>query len=223
VSRRGVILGCSLATLLLSGCFDVHQVDPGPSVLDDFDDGDFNPTDPNFGAWFCSSYNQAGSNYSCDHAAGDESLYALVLQATLVDPMDGLQQNGGAELGTVAASPEDFTAFTEIGFQAKVDLDPIPSGATLDVEIACSTAEEEDGTVPGNLYVVSGVAFQPVWTSFNMTFTNFGPPPWLAEPIKGGTAGCLRRADAIRFSFDPDLPDGQTESFTLSIDDITLQ
>jgi hypothetical protein len=218
-----VLLGACAAVFLVSGCFDVRLTDPGPFLLDDFDDGDFYPADPKFGPWQCSSYNQAGPSYGCDHVPGDDSLYALDLHATVVDPPDGLQQHGGAYVGTFATSPQDFTVFTEIGFQGKLEVDPIASSPRLNLEIACSTAAAEDGTVPGTLYVVTGIDIQAGWMSFNSTFTNFGPPPWIPTKIQGGTPGCLQRADAVRFSFDPGLPDGQTGGFTLTVDDITLE
>jgi hypothetical protein len=205
-----------------SGCFDVHAIDPGPVVLDDFDDGDFQPADPSFGVWMCYSFNPTNQSYSCDHDAGYNSAYSLVLHETVVDPMDGTQEHGGGALATYATTPVDFTRFTELDFATRLvsGSPPISSDARMYLEIGCATAATDDGSVPGDLYVLTNVNYDMSWKSLAAKLANFGPPPWITTPIKGGTAGCLQRADSVRFSVDAALPDGQTGVFTLNIDDI---
>ena len=218
---RALVLFLPLAAAA-GGCFDVHTIDPGPVVLDDFDDGDFQPADPNFGVWMCYSYNPTNQSYSCDHDAGYNSPYSLVLHETVVDPLDGTQQHGGGALATYATTPVDFTRFTELDFAAMLESGnpPISSNALMYLEIGCATAAAEDGSVPGDFYVLTSVDYKSFWKSFAAKLANFGPAPWITTPIKGGTAGCLQRADSIRWSVDAALPDGQTGVFTLHIDDI---
>ena len=56
-----------------------------------------------------------------------------------------------------------------------------------------------------------------------LTLDNFGPPPWLAEPIQGGTTACLQHVDAVRFSIDAQLPDGTVGEGILHIDNVVLE
>jgi hypothetical protein len=222
---RGSLVWVLPALLLTCGCFDVHHVDPGTVLLDDFDDGDFYPADPDFDAWLCSSFNDAGNSYSCGSADGLHSTYSLVLNATVVDPYDGVAQDGGALLETKAPWPLDFSSVTEIEFAAKLqfDIDPLSDQASLNLEIGCSTASATDGTIPGDLYVEAAIPYQPDWTPFVAPTADLIDPPWTTTKIKGGPAACLQRADAVRFSVDAALADGQTGSFTLYVDDIRFR
>jgi hypothetical protein len=218
------ILAPTLPLLVLAGCFHAHRVDPGPVVLDDFDHADFYPIDPDFDAWLCSSFNDAGNRYSCGHDDGFRSTYSLALDATVVDPYDGMPQKGGALLETKAPWPLDFSSVTEFDFVAKLTFDFDPTAeASLNLEIGCSTASAVDGTIPGDLYVEAPVAYQADWTSFVAPTAALVDPPWATAKIKGGAAACLRRADAVRFSVDAALPDGQSGGFTLNVDDVTFR
>ncbi len=227
VSRAALNLPLLLAVLGAGGCFDVHTVDPGPYIIDDFDDGDLRPADPNFQAWWCDAYNPNTNQCNCDHDAGDQSSFSLFLQANIVDPPDGTQQHGGASLGTstYTGASEDFTRFSRIQFSAKLESGnpPIPSNALMYVEIGCTTARTEDGSLPGDLYVNQGVDYKSYWQSFTLELNGFNSPPWLATHIKGGPAACLGRVDSIRFTVDAQLPDGQSGKFVLHVDTISLQ
>jgi hypothetical protein len=216
-----------LLALVSSGCFDVYHVDPGTVVLDDFDHEDFYPVDPDFDGWFCSSFNQAGSNFSCGHDAGDHSLYSLVLRATVVDPPDQVQQSGGALLETKTPFPLDLTSLIEIDFDAKLVFDiypTVPSDASLNLEIGCTSAEADDGTTTTDLFVELPIAYQADWTSYAAPITGLTDPTWPnTKRVKGGPAACLRRADSVRFSVDTALPDGATGSFTLNVDTVSFR
>jgi hypothetical protein len=226
VRRLAPNLALLLVVLGAGGCFDVRTVDPGPYILDDFDDGDFQPADPNFQPWQCYGFNpDSSANINCNHDAGDQSAFALFLDATLVDPPDGTQQHGGASLATFATVPEDFTRFSEFKFSAKLEPGnpPISSNANLYVELGCNSARADDGSLPGNLYIVQGVDYKNYWQPFVLAMSSFNSPPWLATHIMGGPAGCLQRIDNIRFTVDAQLPDGQTGKFVLHVDTISLQ
>jgi len=115
------------ALLLAAGCYDVQTFDAGPYVLDDFEDGDFLPSDPIFDAWTCFAFNPSSNKmYSCDHDAGaHNSDYALSLDFTVTDPANGTQQDGGAGLVSLAAKPMDFSHFEELDFEVSLHRRPL--------------------------------------------------------------------------------------------------
>jgi len=218
---------CHLLALALavSGCFDVHGV---ALMLDDFEDGDLSPSDPDFDFWECSSFNAAGRGYSCDHTDGYRSLYALVLQATVVDPLDGAAQSGGAQLETKSHLPVDLSGVTEFRFDAKLvfDAGPVWPQASLNLEIGCTKADPDAGTGPVDLFVEMQVPYQADWAPFRVPTAGLVDPSLLDPPwpntktVPGGPAACLARANSVRFSVDAGLMDGETNSFTLSVDNI---
>jgi hypothetical protein len=221
-----VLAVCSVA-VGTSGCFGVHDVDQGPWVIDDFEDGDLNPADPNFGPWTCSSFNETTSdNCSAGLDVGYQSAYSLFLDFAVDDPLDGTQERGGAELYTGATRPENLSAYGEMVLNAKLvsDVPSLPGGATLDAQLGCSTVEADDGTFPGTLYVVQGlIGYSADWQTFTLPTENFGSPPWIATKVVGGPTACLERVDSISFEFDPNLPDGQSVTARLNVDDIYFQ
>ena len=226
VSRRILTLALPLAVLGASGCFDVNSVDPGPYIIDDFDDGDFLPAGPDFDQWTCNSFNPAtNKNFECDHDTGNQSAFSLYLDATIDDSPDGTQKHGGASLAAETREPADLTRFRNIVFSAKLESGspPIPSNALLYVEFGCKTAPTENGSLPGDLYVVQGVDHKNYWQTFALGLNGFNSPPWIAAHILEGPAGCLRRISNIRFTVDAQLPDGQSGKFRLSIDGISME
>jgi hypothetical protein len=222
------ILAAVFALALLAGCFDVHGVNPGPYVIDDFDDGSVQPREPNFGGWQCYAFNPStNANYGCALSRDtlDGSAYSLQLEFTIDDPLDTMQEHGGAGLETLAIVPQDFTRFSQVVFDAELQSGnpPIPSNAVVYLQLSCSTAHLEDGSAPGDIYLLQGVPYGREWLPFSLSMTTFAPPPWNPWEIKGGTAGCLSRVDSISFTVDPDLPDGQTGMGILNVDDIYFQ
>ena len=146
------MLTVALLPALLGGasCFDVQSVDPGPDVIDDFDKGSVYPLDSNFGGWQCYSFNpNTNTNYSCALSQDtlDDNGYSLKLEFSVNDPLDGTQEHGGAALATYATSPEDFTRFSQIVFDAELQpgTPAIPSDALLYLQLQCSTAQLEGG------------------------------------------------------------------------------
>jgi hypothetical protein len=231
VSRRswaaaplGALLVASLGTV---ACFDVHTVEQGPLVIDDFDDGDFLPADPDFDAWSCFSFNpDSNQMYRCDQGTGaNNTKYSLFLDFTITDAPNSNQDHGGASLATFASKPVDFTKFSEIVFSNMLESGSpaLPSNALLYIELGCSKAADDQGDVPGDFYVLKGADYDNYWQTRRLTLDNFGPPSWIKRPIKGGTAGCLSLVDSFRFTVDAQLSDGQVGRGTLRIDGITLQ
>ena len=103
-----------VSALGAAGCFDVHDVDLGPLVIDDFDDGDFVSADPHFPlSWQCFAFNpDRKTGFTCDYDAGDNSPYSLYLEATIYDPPDGVQQFGRRGPGDVRDRARGFLAFS---------------------------------------------------------------------------------------------------------------
>src|SRR5262249_41371928 len=129
VMRAAALVLLGLAPLGAGGCFDVHVTDPGPLMIDDFDDGDFVPANPLFNPWICFTYNpERSTGYRCDHDAGFESPYSLFLQDRIDDPRDGVPQNGGSALGIFGTS-QDVSSYRELVFSAVLESGnpPLPS------------------------------------------------------------------------------------------------
>jgi hypothetical protein len=216
-------IACALAA---SGCFDVRMVDPGPLVIDDFDDGDLAPALTSFDSWDCYSFNAQGASIDCDHVQGtDNSPFALYLDFRVNDPPDGKQQHGGAALASWGRAPVDINPYQDLVFSAMLasGTPALPSDARLYVELGCSTAAGEDGSRPGDFYVLASADYKNYWQPFRIDVTSLAQPPWVVNKIEGGPARCRQLIDSIRFTVDAHLADGQSGQAVLTIDSIYLQ
>jgi hypothetical protein len=227
VPAAATLLVCALGALVAPGCFDVQLVDPGPVVIDDFDDGDLTPALPNFDAWDSYSFNQNNPD-THDHGviAGDtDSLFALYLDFDVDDPADGRQQNGGAALVSKSEVPWDVDSYRVFAFSAKMEsgMPALPSEAQLFVELGCKTAVAEDGSRPGNLYVLANVNYTNAWQEYRIEIVNFQTYSWPGGRVAGGPARCRQRIDSIRFSVEAHLLDGQSGRGVLTIDNIYVE
>ena len=219
----GTLIGCALA---VSGCFDVRMVDPGPLVIDDFDDGDLAPALASFDSWDCYSFNAPGASIDCDLVQGtDNSPFALYLDFRVDDPTDGKQQHGGAALASWGRAPVDINPYQDLVFSAMLasGTPALPSDARLYVELGCSSAAGEDGSRPGDFYVLASADYKNYWQPFRIDVTSLGQPPWVVNKIEGGPARCRQLIDSIRFTVDAHLADGQSGQAVLTIDGIYLQ
>jgi hypothetical protein len=218
VATLPVVLGAT-------GCFDVHSVDPGPWVIDDFEDGDLNPADRNFGPWNC--YAGPPPNPCITGLdSGDQSTFSLALDFTLVNPASGSANAvfAGVQTGT-AAAPEDFSRFSGMVFSGKVvpGVPALPNMTTFSVHLGCSTVPAEDGTTPGNLYVRQQFDATTDWQPVQLPIASFVSPFYLATHPQGGPAACLRRIDSIHFELEPQLPAGQSAMGRLDIDEVSFR
>jgi hypothetical protein len=219
-----------LSALVAAGCFDVHSVETGPLVIDDFEDGDLDPADPTFGRWGCEKFPlPADHDYRCDidgvgYQRSDGSLY---IDATIEDPPDdGKQQHGGAFLQTVATKPKDIRQFSQLVFAAKLESGdpPLPSDPSLSVQLACKLARLVDGSQPTSIFVAHSTGILGGdWRVWRLALGAFTVPETMPTDIMGGTAGCLELVDTIRFAVDAGLPDGHAGRFILHIDDVELE
>jgi hypothetical protein len=228
-SRAGASVALMAAAFAMAGCFDVHDVDPGFRLIDNFDDGYF-PSNPSFTPWMCYAFNPVtNQNFSCaqDADTPDGNGDSLRLDVTVDDAPDGSLQYGGAALVTYTARGirEDFTTFTTLVFDAELQsgTPPLASDAKMSVQLGCSTAQLTDGSVPGDLDVKQGVPYSSIWQRRSAALANFGGESSGTRKIKGGAAACLRLVDSIHFQIEAHLPDGQSGKGTLKIDNIYLQ
>jgi hypothetical protein len=219
--------GALLAWALVApGCLDAHLRDPGPLVIDDFEDGDLFPELPKFESWGCYSYNEQGGDISCDLAPGAPgSAYGLYLDFRIDDPPDGKQQHGGASLAIYDRETLDISPYQNLVFSAQLTsgILPLPAEAHLYVELGCSTVAASDGSHPGDVYVVSSAPFKSYWQAGRLDLAGFGFPSWLINKVTGGPERCLQVTDSIRFTVDAFLADGQSGEGVLTIDDIYLE
>ena len=215
-----------LCALAAAGCFDARLRNPGPLIIDDFEDGNLDPELTTFDPWDCYAYNAADPTFTCGLAQGfPGSNYGLSLDFHVDDPVDGKQQHGGASLAVYDRATLDLGPYQDFVFSAKIasGKPALPSEARLYIELGCSTALAKDGSRPGNLYVVTSAPFKPDWETSHLDVASFGFPSWLINNVKGGTAPCLRLIDSIRFTVDMFLADGESGQGVLTIDDIHLE
>jgi len=217
------------AVLGATGCFDAHSVDQGPWVIDDFEDGDLNPADRNFGAWVCYTYPQP-SQYLPVLDSGYQSAFSLALDFTVVNPASGTNDNAGAGVQTLtAAVPEDFSRFNKMVFSSKSvpGVSASPGVIKFAVHLGCSTVSLDDGTTPGDVFVllpfVVPSAVPPDWGDpVQLPMANFESPSYLsAHPVDPAT--CIRHVDSIQFDAEPQLLEGQSTMGRLDIDEINFQ
>lgn len=220
----GSVLALLIGSIGLVGCFEVRAVDPGPAVLDDFEDGNQTPSLPPFTDWTCQTFQPDGA-LGCDLTPGFDSKFSLSAAFTLVDPLDGIQQHGGVLVAAFADRPVDLTGLSKATSAVRVTstTTPFPPKSLMHMDLLCSTAVGENGATLVNFALVQSIAFTDEWSTVTLAIDNFGPAPWQTEHIKGGAPACLRAVDGIQFVFEAAIPDGQSGGGTLSIDEVRLQ
>ena len=153
-----------LPTMLgATGCFDAHGVDPGPWVIDDFEDGDLTPADRNFGPWNCYTWPQQ-KQYPPVLDSGDQSTSSLAFDFAIVSPAAGTTSDAGAGVQTVAVRPGDFSRFSEMIFRSKIvpGVSPLPSTANFTAHLGCSAvALEGSQTIPATRTRSASVGHRP--------------------------------------------------------------
>ncbi|HVY41244.1 MAG TPA: hypothetical protein VHM31_25075 [Polyangia bacterium] len=222
VVHTAVLLATALGTM---GCFDVHTAG-GPWVVDDFEDGDLSPADRNFGPWACFSFSQStADNCGIGIDPGDDSSFSLFLDFTLDGAFVTVSQQGGALFQTTtSAAPENLARFHQMVLSAKLTSTvALPSNAGVFVQLGCSSAQAADGTRPGNLYVQQPLAFTSAWQTFTLAMRDFTTLGAYPTHVLGGPAACLERIDSIGVAVSPQVPDGQSATERLDVDDIYFQ
>jgi hypothetical protein len=227
-SCAGRYVAVVAVAFVASSCFDAHQVDPGSLDIDNFDNGPF-PTDSTFQPWQCLSFDQDSyEDLHCayDQATNDGSKDALSLEFKVTDQPNYRPDQGGVSLVTRAARGlyRDFTAFTTLSFEARVESSSVlypgtaqlPGDAQLFVRLGCST------TQPGAVVLQEAEnSPDPDWRPINLRLANFAPPP--KATLVDGLAGCLGGIDEIDFIVEANLIDGKSAAGTLKIDHVYLK
>lgn len=224
---------------VLSGCFDVQQVDayetktlPPPRVIDNFDDDVDNterqPTDTNFGPWHCPPVQSTiEQTVSCSPGPGIEDTPGRELEFDILDPADDQLEYPFMELVTGAVEPQDFSHFERFVFSAALRLDPSvpPVIVRLGCRLYCSRLAP-DAWVEAPVLVASN----PDWHTYERRIAaSFQQPQWQKDQwleesrqLIDATA-CIEHVDALGIVLSPDLLDGDRSKGTLDLDEIYVQ
>ena len=213
---------------ITAGCFDVHTVDPGRRLIDNFTNPDGDPTDPSFERWACrpvDETHQIGSD-ECNTTSIDSNHDSVLHLGATLFPDDGVFKR--AELITSAEQPQDLTPYAKLWFSWKlVSCDP-PLGATtlFKVQLTCTSVRDADGAVSTNPCVVKTVLDSYVadrdsdWNGpLPLELSSFAAPEeFLPKP---NLQDCLARADGIKITVQSD--SSELASFDLYVDDMSLE
>jgi hypothetical protein len=199
-------------------------------IVDDFEDVNEVARAPEFSQWSCEMVNPT-DNMPPDHfvtcnaerdATGDGVLRA---QFTITDPLaqppNGLQEHGGIAVivRTLRNSVLDLRSFSQIAVDVRVG--PELTNAQVRIELGCASAIISDASPPPDPFLVS--IPQPVtdtWTPLRLDLTRaFGPG---TQPTPPTIQDCMRLVDSVRIVLDAQLPDGQSASGTLHVDNLQI-
>ena len=198
------------AVLGATGCFDAHSVDQGPWVIDDFEDGDLNPADRNFGSWGCYTWPQGRMSTSPFSIPETKALSRWRSISPSSVPQTEAPSSAGAGVATVAAKPEDFSRFSEMVFTSKLvpGVPALPTMTNFTVHLGCSTVPlEETGTNPWqSLCPPTVLRNDRLAAGPARRWPCSGCSVFTTTHIQGGPAACLRRVDSIHFEVEPRLP-----------------
>jgi hypothetical protein len=220
-----------LAALVATGCFDVHSVDVGPLIIDDFEDNDLEPTDPSFEKWSCGRFPLPDDGSSClnDPTTVDHSsAHSLYVSTTIAFPMDGTEERRGAFLKTIASKTKDLRRFSRVVFAVKLESgDPLLPMPTLEVLINCHLAPlitpEGQAAPDGDRYLRSPMKSPGGdWQILSADLGDFAVP----QGVDGmtGPPTCLQFADNLRFEVGTILTTpGQSERLDVHVDDVELE
>jgi hypothetical protein len=219
-----------LAGVAVPACFNVTTRAPGPLIVDDFEDVNKVARAPEFSEWSCEMVNPTDSMVPdhfvlCDaerDATGDGVLLAeFRITDPLAQPPDGLQQHGGVAVitHTLRNTVIDLRTFSQIAVDVRVG--PELTNAEARVELGCTSAIVSDASPPLDPFLVS--IPQPItdtWTPLRLDLTRaFGPG---TQPTPPTIQDCMRLVDSVRIVLDAQLPDGQSTSGSLRIDDLKI-
>jgi len=218
-------LGVMTLGQLLVGCFDVEQVDvpeakakPAPLLIDDFDDGDRQPSLESLELWHCFGDNGTAQNLRADpEKQGAHSTAGRAITFDLVDVTDGKQDYQAVELQARASVPLDLTDYERFVFWAALDARATPDALPVRIKLSCddlgdgAELESPDQSVP------AGGPFR----AHSTPMAKFYHPAWIETDYD--EASCLARVSALSFFLQPEMLDGSRASGRLTVDDAYLQ
>jgi hypothetical protein len=229
---------------LLAGCFEVHEVAVDPDVpaldIDDFEDGDNQPSSSRFADWRCETF-PGPSRASCVPVApGFASAMAEAVRFEIEDPVNAridyanLALEAPVRLGTLDLGSYESLSFgaklepgAESGFVATLSADAeaagsdaaAPDASSLIIQVACN-AVGDPGALPYGFWIQGQVALGPEWSSFDVALTELIRPSWVAD---FSWRDCIANVDSLLFVVGPTLSDGETFAGTLSIDELSFR
>ncbi len=212
---------------LVGACFDVQQVEvpdeqsPAQGLLvDDFEDGDWQPSSPLFTHWFCQ-----GSTLACGVSTpGSDSRYAYAMNFELQDPDNGAPDYPSELLRTWRTGARfNFTHYESLVFSANLVPDAAaeePATFSVDVLLSCPGQGDHSDAISS---IASGIQPFSGWQTYQLHLADFRwRQTWQGPKVDAST--CLAQIDGLGFYLgEPALPDGQTSAGTLMIDDVYLQ
>ena len=230
---RSLSLLLVVAGSALAGCVEVAKLDPGPFVIDDFDDGDLWPRSKGFGMWTCDrgavdtadagSAGDASTEGGAQAAADDPSSVTCArdpfgehgccgLAAKFDLQPDALGQQDDARVLTNAPVPVNFTRFRTFVFSSIVEAPgELPSGTDLFVELGCSRVQRPAAS---SAHLTFLFHFGRGWSATRLDLSTF------MQDNSGSNQNCLVQVDSVRFIVRPG--SGQAASGTLHIDNVYL-
>jgi len=229
---------------LLTGCFDVSTVDVAGSdggtaksrganlpalLIDDFEDANRSPSDPQFWHWQCSSYNSPGTPPASCYVStpGSYSNYAYSVDFALADSKNDIPtlDYPGMVLQTLTMAPLDLSRYANIVFSAKlVPRDtPLPEPVTVRISLNCSTVTQQAEPWAGVFSIGNAVQPTSYWQSFKLALSTFIQFEWNRDFVPINERACATLVDGIRFDYQPDLTDGASTAATFAIDNVYLQ
>ena len=235
------IAGLLAAIASLSGCFDVTTVNVGddagsatssrkngPALLiDDFEDGNRDPSDTQFWHWQCYSYNSPGTPQANCYVStpGSYSNYAYSVDFELADSKNGILDYPGMVLQTQTMAPVDFSMYANIVFSARlVPRDtPLPEPVTVRISLNCSTVTQTVEPYSGVYSIGNAVQPTSYWQSFKLALSTFIQFDWNKKLVPIDERACSTLVDGIRFEYPAELADGDSTAATFAIDNVYLQ
>jgi len=222
----------SLAVVVLTGCYDLERLDPGPKsprlVIDDFEDGNLSPEVPGFGTWRVYPFkwepdpDRPEDDPRLEFVTGLDGGLALAGEFTFKYP--GSEVYTGFSIGTAGdpRNPYDVRGYRAMHLTTRFEqgVPPLPGTARIYVQIGCDSAPPL-GDVTGPFFVNSFMDFNSDWHTLELDYFS----ELISEPkrIDGDASACLAVVDSIRFTVSTTVAPGARAQGTFHIDDVYFE
>jgi hypothetical protein len=221
-------------TPVVAGCFDVHAVDPGSWLIDDFEGPDGYPSDGHpdateFERWECRPLNSGHSaDDNCEITQDSQRQSHVFHLRSTIDASASDKDFKRAEVATFAGPAVDLTGYERFSFAAKLvgAGGGLPEGTNLKAQLACTGVLTPDAGPSSNPCIVVKVGYkEDDWETHTPTLAGFAPPEDLGDSEKVNRQDCLASVDAIKITVDfgPQAPSNAKAEFDLYVDDISLE
>jgi hypothetical protein len=213
------------AAVAVAGCYDLERLDPGPEshylLIDDFEDGDGEPSASHFGTWraypFNPDFDVADPPEVVD---GNDSYFALRGEFHFT----GNQAYNGMSLGPgTTDTPIEARVFESIHLSARFvpEDGPFPQLTDYYVQLGCTDVRF---TNPGPYFIHQNIELTNDWQTLVLPLDSFGEPTDLPPRIKGGPPACLAMVDFVRITVATKPSSGEPPiTGSLYIDDVFFE